>query len=71
MMLTRLMAAFAAAYVVTGAASAADLAARPYAKVPAPVVTPVYNWGAFISASTAAAAQRASAGTTRPIYSDR
>ena len=31
----------------TGAASAADLAARPYAKAPAPVVAPIYNWGGF------------------------
>ncbi|MBI5320714.1 outer membrane beta-barrel protein [Bradyrhizobium sp.] len=37
----------AASGLSTGAASAADLAARPYAKAPAPVVAPVYNWGGF------------------------
>jgi outer membrane immunogenic protein len=36
-----------ATIALTGAASAADLAARPYTKAPAPVVAPVYNWGGF------------------------
>jgi outer membrane immunogenic protein len=31
----------------TGSASAADLAARPYSKAPAPIVAPVYNWTGF------------------------
>jgi outer membrane immunogenic protein len=35
------------ALVVTGAASAADLAARPYAKAPAPMVAAAYDWSGF------------------------
>src|SRR5262245_13870566 len=41
--------AFATAAVtmlLTGAASAADLAARPYTKAPA-MIAPIYNWGGF------------------------
>lgn len=38
--------AAAATLLLTGAASAADLAARPYTKAPAPMVA-VYNWGGF------------------------
>ena len=41
--------AFATAAVtllLTGAASAADLAARPYTKAPA-LIAPIYNWGGF------------------------
>jgi outer membrane immunogenic protein len=41
--------AFATAAVtlmLTGAASAADLAARPYTKAPA-IIAPIYNWGGF------------------------
>ena len=30
-----------------GAASAADLAARPYTKAPPPVLAPIYNWTGF------------------------
>lgn len=33
--------------ICAGAASAADMAPRKYAKAPAPVVAPVYNWGGF------------------------
>jgi outer membrane immunogenic protein len=36
----------AASLLLTGAASAADLAARPYTKAPA-IVAPIYNWGGF------------------------
>ena len=32
--------------MLTGAASAADLAARPYTKAP-PIIAPIYNWGGF------------------------
>lgn len=39
-------ATFAATLLLTGAASAADLAARPYTKAPAPIVS-VYNWTGF------------------------
>jgi outer membrane immunogenic protein len=35
------------AIVGIGAVSAADLAARPYTKAPAPVLSPVYNWSGF------------------------
>jgi outer membrane immunogenic protein len=38
--------ATAATLLLTGAASAADLAARPYTKAPAPMVS-VYNWTGF------------------------
>ena len=40
--------AIAAAALMMGSmsASAADLAARPYTKAPAPIVS-VYNWGGF------------------------
>ena len=41
--------AFATAAVtmlLTGAASAADLAARPYSKAP-PIIAPIYNWTGF------------------------
>jgi outer membrane immunogenic protein len=30
-----------------GAASAADLAARPYTKAPPPIVSPIYDWSGF------------------------
>ena len=44
----KLIAAFActSALVTAGAASAADLAARPYVKAPA-YIEPLYNWGGF------------------------
>jgi outer membrane immunogenic protein len=38
--------ATAATLLLTGAASAADMAARPYTKAPAPIVS-VYNWTGF------------------------
>ncbi|WP_315831052.1 outer membrane protein [Bradyrhizobium prioriisuperbiae] len=37
----------AALAISTGAASAADLAARPYTKAPPPVLDPIYNWTGF------------------------
>src|SRR5262245_54738075 len=40
------LAATAATLLLTGAASAADLAARPYTKAPPPIVS-VYNWTGF------------------------
>jgi len=40
-------ATLAVSMLLTGAASAADLAARPYTKAPPPVIAPVYNWGGF------------------------
>ncbi len=43
----RLMASLAAAVLFTGAASAADLAARPYTKAPTPVVAAAYDWSGF------------------------
>jgi outer membrane immunogenic protein len=43
----KLVAAFVAFAALTGSASAADLAARPYIKAPAPVMAPVYNWTGF------------------------
>lgn len=46
MMLTRLTASIAAAYIATSAAFAADLAARPYTKAPPPAVA-VYTWTGF------------------------
>ncbi len=39
--------AAAATVLLASTASAADLAARPYTKAPAPVVVPVYNWTGF------------------------
>jgi outer membrane immunogenic protein len=42
----KLVLALTAAAAFTGSASAADLAARPYTKAPAPVA-PVYNWTGF------------------------
>jgi outer membrane immunogenic protein len=42
----RLLLALTAVAAFTGSALAADLAARPYTKAPAPV-TPVYNWTGF------------------------
>ncbi|MFO1110565.1 MAG: hypothetical protein U1E61_15385 [Bradyrhizobium sp.] len=39
--------ATAATLLFTGAASAADLAARPYTKAPPPVVASVFNWTGF------------------------
>ena len=41
------LAAAAVSILFTGAASAADLAARPYTKAPPPVVAPIYNWTGF------------------------
>lgn len=35
------------AIAMVASASAADMAARPYTKAPAPVVVPVYNWTGF------------------------
>lgn len=43
----RLLLGAVGAFALAGSASAADLAARPYTKAPAPVVAPVYNWGGF------------------------
>jgi outer membrane immunogenic protein len=40
-------ATLAVSMLLTGAASAADLAARPYTKAPPPVIAPIYNWGGF------------------------
>jgi outer membrane immunogenic protein len=37
----------AVSILFTGAASAADLAARPYTKAPAPVVAPIFSWTGF------------------------
>jgi outer membrane immunogenic protein len=42
----KLVLALTALAAFTGSASAADLAARPYAKAPAPIA-PVYNWTGF------------------------
>ena len=42
----KLVLALTAVAAFTGSASAADLAARPYAKAPAPIA-PVYNWTGF------------------------
>ena len=42
----KLVLALTALAAFTGSASAADLAARPYTKAPAPI-TPVYNWTGF------------------------
>src|SRR2546425_7332160 len=42
----KLVLALVATAAFTGSAVAADLAARPYTKAPAPV-TPVYNWTGF------------------------
>src|SRR5437879_9896019 len=42
----KLVLALTAAAAFTGSASAADLAARPYTKAPAPVA-PAYNWTGF------------------------
>jgi outer membrane immunogenic protein len=39
-------ATLAASMLLSGAASAADLAARPYTKAP-PVIAPIYNWTGF------------------------
>jgi len=41
------LAVTALSMMLTGAASAADLAARPYAKAPPPVMAPIYNWTGF------------------------
>lgn len=41
------LAAAALSILFTGAASAADLAARPYTKAPPPPVVAVYNWTGF------------------------
>jgi outer membrane immunogenic protein len=43
----RVVLAAAASMLLGSAASAADLAPRTYTKAPAPVVSPVYNWGGF------------------------
>jgi outer membrane immunogenic protein len=43
--------AVAAVAAMTASASAADLAARPYAKAPPPIAAPVYNWtGCYVGA---------------------
>ena len=42
----KLVIALTALAAMTGSASAADLAARPYTKAPA-LVAPVYNWTGF------------------------
>jgi outer membrane immunogenic protein len=42
----KLLLALSAVVAITGSANAADLAARPYTKAPAPIA-PVYNWTGF------------------------
>jgi outer membrane immunogenic protein len=46
-MMKRLIASTAALLLSTAFTQAADLAARPYTKAPAPIISPVYNWGGF------------------------
>jgi len=53
--------ATAATLLLTGAASAADLAARPYTKAPAPMVS-VYNWTGFYLGIVGGGAWEASSG---------
>jgi outer membrane immunogenic protein len=45
--MNKIVLAAAATLLLAGTASAADMAARPYTKAPAPVVVPVYNWTGF------------------------
>ena len=49
------------------AASAADLAARPYTK--APVIAPVYNWTGFYVGLNAGGAWNESNATTTTVFS--
>jgi outer membrane immunogenic protein len=51
----KLVLALTAVAAFTGSASAADLAARPYTKAPAPVAAS-YNWTGFYSSAAAAVA---------------
>ena len=46
LLMKKLIAALALTAALTGSATAADLAARPYAKAPVPMA-PVYNWTGF------------------------
>ena len=50
------------------AASAADLAARPYTK--APVVAPIYNWTCFYVGVNAGGAWNESDATTTTVFSN-
>ena len=43
----KLLLAAIGAIAMTASASAADLAARPYAKAPAPMIAAVYDWSGF------------------------
>jgi outer membrane immunogenic protein len=45
--LNRFLLAAVAAIAMTASASAADLAARPYTKAPAPMIAAVYDWSGF------------------------